>query len=240
MTAGITTASLGEPDWEKALMQHAEYARILGSLGLSVSTLEGDEAFPDSTFVEDTAVVTDRIAVVSNPGAASRNAEAASMAAELARRFGTIERIVAPGTLDGGDVMMVDSHFYIGLSGRTNEEGAKQLIDILARHGYSGEAVGVGSVLHLKTGVNYLANGVMIGIPEMLERAEYSRFKKVAAPREESYAANSLMINGTVIVPTGFPRVRDAIEKAGFPTVECDVSEFRKLDGGLSCLSLRY
>ncbi len=240
MIHGISSASLGKPDYELALKQHAAYVEALRFCGLKVSILEPDSRYPDSTFVEDVALCTSHFAVLTNPGAPSRNGEKMEMAPVLSSVFSMLERIEAPGTLDAGDVMMVGDHFYIGISGRTNDEGATQLISILEKHGKTGEKLPLKKMLHLKTGVSYLENNYMLVFGEFCRHEAFARFEKILVEEAESYAANSLWINGTVLVPRGFPGTLEKIKQAGYPTLEVDVSEFRKLDGGLSCLSLRF
>ena len=154
--------------------------------------------------------------------------------------YNKIEYIRNPGTLDAGDVMMVGSHFYIGLSDRTNQEGANQLINILRKYGLNGSTVSLTTVLHLKTGVNYLENNTLLASGEFLLKPEFKNFNIIKVPSDESYASNSLWINDNVIVPKGFPKTLELIKNAGYKTIVVDVSEFRKLDGGLSCLSLRF
>jgi dimethylargininase len=240
MIHGITSASLGKPDYKLALKQHAAYVDALRSCGLEVSVLDPDPRFPDSTFVEDVALCTSGFAVLTNPGAPSRNGEKTEMAAVLASYFSLVERINPPGTLDAGDVMMVGDHFYIGLSERTNKDGAAQLIHILKKHGLSGETVALREMLHLKTGVSFLEHNRLLVFGELVEQKAFAGFEKILVEEAESYAANSLWINETVLVPRGYPVTLGKIEKAGYQTLEVDVSEFRKLDGGLSCLSLRF
>lgn len=138
---GLTTSHLGTPDFELALKQHEAYIEALQKAGLTVTVLEADEEFPDSTFVEDTAVLTEKCAVITNPGADSRNGEIEAMKQVIPRFYDTVESIQSPGYLDGGDVMQVDDHFYIGLSSRTNREGAQQLKDILGKYGYGATIV---------------------------------------------------------------------------------------------------
>ena len=151
-----------------------------------------------------------------------------------------IEYIKAPGTLEGGDVMMCGDTFYVGLSARTNEEGIKQFSDILGKYGYTVIAVPLEKVLHLKTGVNYLENNKMLVCGEFIDKAEFASYDKIVIPEDEAYAANCIWMNGTVIVPEGYPAVKAAVEAAGYPVLCVDTSEFRKIDGGLSCLSLRF
>lgn len=240
MIKGVTTANLGVPDYEKALDQHRAYSKILQECGLKVTVLDADENFPDSTFIEDTAVLTSRVAIITNPGAPSRKGEIDVVRGTIESFYSDIETIVEPGTVDGGDIMMVGDHFYIGLSKRTNEHGAKQFIDILNTYGFSGSTVTLNDVLHLKTGVAYIENNNLIASGEFLSKSEFQKFTIMKVSDEESYAANCIWINDSVIIPTGFPGIKELIKKQGYTVIETDVSEFRKLDGGLSCLSLRF
>ena len=140
----------------------------------------------------------------------------------------------------GGDILKVGSHFYIGRSGRTNLAGARQMIGILENHGFSGSMIELGEMLHLKTGVAYLENDYLLACGEMLTKVEFQGFNILPVDQDESYAANCIWVNGTVLVPEGFPKTKDLIQEAGYETLSVNVSEFRKLDGGLSCLSLRF
>jgi dimethylargininase len=237
---GITSANLGIPIYEKAVAQHAQYARILEDLGLSVTKQEGNNHFPDAVFVEDVALCMDTFAVITKPGAVSRREETLEMEPTIRHFFKNIERIISPGTLEGGDVMQVDKHFYIGISGRTNEEGARQLLGILKKYGCPGTTVPLKETLHLKSGVNYLDNNNLLICGEFVNNSIFAKFHRMIVDPEEAYAANSLWINGTVIVPKGFPKTLRQIQQAGYPTIEIDMSEFQKVDGGLSCLSLRF
>jgi dimethylargininase len=240
MVNGITTANLGNPDYKKALKQHERYIDILRECGLLVTLLEEDKNYPDSTFIEDAALCTPKCAVVTNPGAVSRNGEKSGMKQVLTEFFSNIEEIIFPGTLEAGDVMMVENHYYIGISGRTNHSGAEQLISILQKYSLTGSKILLGEMLHLKTGLSYLENNNLLLSGEFLNNKEFSSFNRIIVDDKERYSANSLWINGTVIVPAGYPETRQKIKDAGYETIETDVSEFQKLDGGLSCLSLRF
>ena len=242
LVEGITSnPQLGKPDYELALQQHDTYIAALKQCGVEVTVLPADERYPDSCFVEDPAVITRKCAIITNPGAPSRNGEKDEIIDAVRKFFpeDKIEYIRFPGTLEGGDVMMVGDHFYVGRSARTNEEGIRQFIAILEKHGLSGSEVTLEEVLHLKTGVNYLENGNMLVSGEFVEKPEFAKYNRIEIPAEEAYAANCIWVNGTVIVPTGYPAVEAAVRNAGYPVLLVDTSEFRKLDGGLSCLSLR-
>lgn len=243
LTRGITShPELGSPDYGNALKQHASYIKTLEACGLSVTVLPASEAFPDSCFVEDPALLTPEAAIITRPGAITRRDETVEMENAVKDFYApdAIKHITAPGTLEGGDVMECGKTFYVGVSARTNMEGIKQLTDILAPFGYSVVPVPLKSVLHLKTGVAYLGNNTILAAGEFLSSPVFEDFKKVPVPDDEDYAANSVEINGTIVVPAGYPKTQEAIEAVGFKTVTCDTSEFKKLDGGLSCLSLRF
>ena len=240
MVDGISTASLGAPDYQNALVQHADYIDALKECGLQVTTLPANEDFPDSTFVEDVALLSSRCAILTNPGAASRTLETHSMLPALRTFYQKVEVIEAPGTCEAGDIMMVGDHFYIGLSERTNLKGAEQVIAILEKHGLGGSVVELSEVLHLKTGLGYLENNNLLACGEFLNKPEFQHYNLLEVDKAEAYAANSVWINDIVLTPKGFPKTSTLIESAGYKIREVDVSEFQKLDGGLSCLSLRF
>ena len=240
---GITSApELGQPIYEKALAQHEKYIEALKKCGVEVTVLEADERYPDSCFVEDPALITRKCAIITNPGAASRNGEKDEIIGAVRKFFpeDKIEYIKDPGTLEGGDVMMVGDTFYVGLSARTNAEGIRQLGEILNKYGLECVQIPLEKVLHLKTGVNYLENNNMLVSGEFIDKPEFAKYNKIIIPEEEAYAANCIWVNGTVIVPEGYPAVLKAVQDAGYETLVVDTSEFRKIDGGLSCLSLRF
>ena len=240
---GITSApELGKPIYEKALQQHDTYIEALKQCGVEVTVLEADERYPDSCFVEDPALITRKCAIITNPGAASRNGEKNEIIGAVKKFFpeDKIEYIKDPGTLEGGDVMMVGDTFYVGLSARTNAEGIRQLTEILNKYGLECIQVPLEKVLHLKTCVNYIENNNMLVSGEFIEKPEFEKYNKIVIPEDEAYAANCIWVNDTVIVPEGYPAVLKAVQDAGYKTLLVDTSEFRKIDGGLSCLSLRF
>jgi len=240
MVYGISSAGLGRPDYHKALVQHGDYIEALKECGLQVTVLPPDDKLPDSTFVEDTALMTPHCAVLTNPGVPSRTLETQSILTAIRKFYKKIEKIEAPGTCEAGDIMMVGGHFYIGLSARTNQFGAEQMIAILESHGMSGSVVRLAGVLHLKTGLGYLEDNNLLATGEFLHKPEFDQYNLLRVDPEEAYAANSVWVNGTVLTPMGFPKTRALITAAGYKVREVDVSEFQKLDGGLSCLSLRF
>src|SRR5215204_2265212 len=239
ISASITTADLGQPDADKAREQHRSYLAALEDCGLEVILLDPDERYPDSVFVEDTAVVTESCAIVTNQGAPERRGEVREVEKVLVDLYGEVERITDPGTVDGGDVLQVRDHFYVGLSMRTNREGAEQLSAILHRYGFEVSFVGLRRFLHLKTGVAYLGGDDIVVAGELVERDEFQGFDRIVVPAEEEYGANCLRVNDRVLVATGYETVGHGIAELGYEVTGLEMSEFRKLDGGLSCLSLR-
>jgi dimethylargininase len=240
---GLTTVDLGAPDLERALKQHKAYCDTLESCGLNVIGLAPDEDHPDSTFVEDTAVLTARGAVITRPGAPSRRNETNNIAPVIRDYFSRVHLIEEPGTVDGGDICEAGEHFFIGVSLRTNEHGARQLAGFFESFGYSSSLIDIrraSNILHLKSGLAYLGGGQLVLIDALRGLYEFSGYDLVCLDSSEDYAANCLEINGKVLIADGFPATRRELEHRGYQTIALDMSEFQKMDGGLSCLSLRF
>jgi dimethylargininase len=240
---GLTSAHLGTPDLTRALAQHAAYCSALEHCGLELMRLPPLEDFPDSTFVEDTAVVTEHCAVLTCPGAPSRKGEVALNEPALRARFERVHRIEPPGTLDGGDVCRAGQHFFIGISERTNAEGARQLAALLAPYGYSSCVIDVREVpgiLHLKTGISWLGDNRITMIDTMADFEAFRGYEIVRLHPKENHAANCLRINDYVVISAGVPRFESTVRKLGYPVIALDMSEFRKMDGSLSCTSIRF
>ncbi|MEE8341588.1 MAG: arginine deiminase family protein [Candidatus Neomarinimicrobiota bacterium] len=240
MINGLTSSKEGPPDYIKALTQHKIYVDALKSCGLEITTLPADDNYPDSTFVEDVALLTPSCGIITRPGANSRRRETNSMKRVMIDFYDDIEEITPPGTVDAGDVLMVESHYFIGLSNRTNATGANQIIKNLSKCGMTGSTVKMSEVLHLKSGVSYLENDNLVVSGEFTNKPEFKKFNLIKIGKDETYAANCVWINDYVLVAMGYPKTKLAIEQAGYTTIELEMSEFRKLDGGLSCLSLRF
>jgi dimethylargininase len=240
---GLTGVDLGVPRYDQVLVQHARYCEALLACGLAMTTLDEDPDHPDSTFVEDTAVLTARGAVLTRPGARSREGEVAAMRPVLRDLFPVTVEIEAPGTVDGGDICEAEDHFFIGLSLRTNEEGARQLASHLAGMGYTSSVVDVRamtSILHLKSGVSYVGNNILVVMEEMAGWEAFAGYELIRVVEDESYAANCVQVNDRVLVAAGYPRLTSELTARGVRPLVLDMSEFRKMDGGLSCLSLRF
>lgn len=244
MIEGITTGMFSEekPIYEKSLIQHEEYVKALKELGLNVLVLEPLEDYPDSCFVEDPAVVIEECAIITNSPKKSRNGEKYKIIDPIKNFYkeDQIYYIKAPGTMEGGDIMQVDKHFFIGLSERTNEEGAKQFSSIVSKFGYTTSTVPVSEGLHLKDFAIYLENNNMLVSPKMNEVEDFKNFNRYVVDKSELYAINSLYVNGTVLVPYGFPKTLAYIKNLGYPVEEINTDEFKKIDGSLTCLSLRF
>lgn len=240
---GITTFKDGPPDYQTALAQHEGYCAALEQCGLSLKRLVADPGYPDSTFVEDTAVIVGSDVILARPGAPSRSGEVAAMKAALSRLFPSIHAIQPPGTLDGGDVCQANHRVFIGVSQRTNEEGARQLAQLLTRNGYSSTLVDIREVkdnLHLKSGLAYIGDNRLVVTATLAKRKEFHEYDLILVPPGAEYAANCVRINDYVLVATRFPNFETILTAKGYQVMAVEVSEFQKMDGGLSCLSLRF
>jgi dimethylargininase len=251
----LTSMNLGAPNYARALQQHEAYREALEQCGLTLTRLEVDERYPDSTFVEDTAVVTNRGAILTRPGAASRVGEVESTAAVLSRFYSQLHSIQRPGTLDGGDICETGceagceaeheatNHFFVGISHRTNEVGAQQLAAWLDSYGFTSSFVdirGVKNILHLKSGLAYLGDNRLVVIDALADHNEFRSYDLVRVNAAEEYAANCLRVNDRVLVAAGYPGFEGTLRVLGYQTIALEMTEFQKMDGGLSCLSLRF
>jgi dimethylargininase len=236
---GITTADLGVPNYPLMLDQHLAYVDALRKIGLSVVELEPLLDYPDAYFVEDVAVVTPDVAVITRPGTAARQGEQQHIEPVLAQ-YRPIEHIQLPGTVDGGDVLMVGKHFFIGISERTNPLGAAQLGEILERYGNTWMSVPVDAGLHLKSSVNWVGGDTLLIGVGFAGQPEFEGYQQIIVDSTEEYACNTLWINGTLLTPKGFPKTREQLKTLGLPIIELDTSEVQKMDGGLTCMSLRF
>ena len=235
-------AGPGPPQFERAVEQHAAYCAALAECGLTVTSLPPDPNYPDSTFVEDTAILTERCAVIARPGALSRRGEVIDMSSVVASFYPNLLSIQQPGTLDGGDVCQAGNHFFIGLSERTNEAGGQQLAELLGQSGYTASLVDIrqiGGLLHLKSGLAYLGDNRLV-VTEALDHAAFPDYELIRVNSNEDYAANCIRVNDQVLLAAGYPSFARTIRGLGYQTIALEMSEFQKMDGGLSCLSLRF
>jgi dimethylargininase len=240
---GLTRSRLGPPSYAKALEQHRAYCDALTRCGLQVTALPQDSEYPDSTFVEDVAVIVRGDTIVTRPGAATRRGEVDLIRATLAERSKTIDEIVDPGTLDGGDVCEAGEHVYIGISHRTSPDGAGQLARWLAARGLTSSTVDIrslDSILHLKSGIAYIGDNTVVAVEELAEHPGLRAHRIVRVPAGEEYAANCVRMNDRLLVAAGYPKIAAALVLLGYRLETLEVSEFKAMDGGLSCLSLRF
>jgi dimethylargininase len=240
---GLTTADLGIPNLELAARQHAAYCAALEKSGLTLSRLKTDPQYPDSTFVEDTAILTKRSAILTRPGATSRRGEVPSVENVLTQFYSKTHTIEPPGTLDGGDICQAGDHFFIGLSERTNDVGARQLAKFLGTEGYTSRIVnirGIEGQLHLKSGIAYLGDNRLILTKGMDRMNVFGGYDLIPVDPDENYAANCIRVNDYVLLTAGYPKLESKIAGFDYQIISLEMSEFQKMDGGLSCLSLRF
>ena len=226
-------------DVDRARRQHAAYAAALRDLGCEVLELPELEGFPDSVFVEDTALVFDEMAVLTQPGAVTRRGEVDSVGAALAQ-FRPLRRIEGEGTLDGGDVLRIGREVYVGRSARSNDEGIRQLRELLAPHGYRVTGVRTRECLHLKSAVTQVGPDTVLVQPRWLDEGEapFARYRRIEVDPCEEHAANAVRANGGLVYPDCFPRTRERMENAGIAVTTVDVSELQKAEGAVTCCSL--
>jgi dimethylargininase len=229
-------------DVGRAAAQHAEYERTLTRLGCAVRRLPSSAAMPDSVFVEDAAVVFDEVAVVMRPGAPSRRGETVAVA-EALRDYRTLDAIEPPGTMDGGDVLVVGRSVLVGRSHRTNGQATEQLRRSLARFGYTVCPVTVQGCLHLKSAVTVVEDQALLVNRAWLAPADLQAldgFDLIDVDPAEPGAANVVRVGGRLVSAAAFPRTRERLERRGFSVVAVDVSEIAKAEGALTCCSLIF
>ena len=226
-------------DLERARAQHRVYEETLAGLGCEVRSLPAEPDLPDSMFVEDSAVVLDGVAVIARSGAESRRPEADSIAAAL-EPFRPIERVEAPGTLDGGDVLQVGETLYVGRSSRTNPEGIEELRRIAAPHGYRVSGVDMNDCLHLKSAVTRVGESTLLVNQAWIDTDAFGDVELVDVDPAEPMGANALLVGETVVVPAAFRRTRERLQARDIATVAIDVSEVTKAEGGVTCCSLIF
>ena len=246
---GLTTVDLGIPDVQKTFLEHNNYLAALKACGLTLIELPADLRFPDGTFVEDTAILVPASsqsgpgAILTRPGAVSRSGEVLEMGQVLKTYFPDLAEITSPGTLDGGDICEAGYHFFIGISLRTNESGAAQLAAWLAARGFTSSFVDIRQtpgILHLKSGIAYLGDNRLVLIDSLASHSAFAGFERIPVAVGEEYAANCIRVNDSILIAAGFPRFEAALRQLGYPLIVLEMSEFQKMDGGLSCLSLRF
>ncbi len=226
-------------DHERALREHEGYRAALERCGCRVTSLEVNRDHPDSVFVEDTALVLDEVAVMMSPGAPSRRDEPRAIESAL-RQFRPIERIQAPATIDGGDIVRCGRRLYVGQSQRTNEAGISALSEVVQPYGYDVVGIPVFGCLHLKSGCSTLPDGRFLVNANWIDVSPLGSDRLVPVPADEEWAGDVLVIGERIIVSDAFPDTCDLLSGLGWEIVPVDVSEFAKVDGGVTCLSLVF
>lgn len=220
-----------------AQQQHLQYQQALRALGCELLVLPAEPDLPDSVFVEDVAVVLDEVALITRPGAESRRAESASVAA-LLQRHRRLLQIEAPATIDGGDVLRLGRELLVGMSGRSNAAGVEQMRSLLAPFGYSVRAVPIRHCLHLKSAVCEVAAGVLLVQPQWIDVADLPGYRIIEVDPKEPHAANALRIGSGLIYPSCFPRTLERLHAADIRPLLVDISELQKAEGAVTCCSL--
>jgi dimethylargininase len=228
-----------EVDYELALRQHAAYRAALRQCGVDVIVLDVNRTMPDCVFVEDTAIVLDELAVMMSPGAESRRGEPAGIEPVL-RTFRDIRRVNRPATIDGGDVVAAGRTLYVGESPRTNAAGIVALRETIAPFGYSVTSVPVRGCLHLKTACSALPDGRFLVNADWIDVSPLPQTLLVSVPNDEPWAGDVLVIGNRIVLSSAFPNTARLLDGQGFEPVPVSVSEFAKVEGGVTCLSLVF
>ena len=242
ITAGLRAVDIGTPDLALMLAHHAAYIAVLKETGAEVIELPALDAYPDSVFVEDTALCLPQGAVVMRPGAPSRLGEAAEMAPHLRALYGQVLEITGPDSfIEGGDILVTEREILVGRSARTNTTGIAELTRLVTPWGHSVREVHTPpGVLHFKTDCSLLDTETVLATDRLTASGCFDGYRVIPVATGEEAAANTIRFNDVVLMPAGFPRTRDAIAATGFAVREIGNSECAKLDGGMSCLSLRF
>jgi dimethylargininase len=227
-------------DLPRAKAQHDAYEWTLVEAGCTVRRLDSSPEMPDSVFVEDIAVVLDELAIVTRPGEETRRVETEGVVASLRRHGRTLREIRSPGTLDGGDVLVVGRSVFIGLSARTNQSGASQASKIFGSLGYEAQTVPVHGCLHLKSAVTALRPDTVLINREWVDGDVFAGFTCVEVDAREAHAANALSVGNVVIYSSAFPRTAEKLKQLGHRVRLVDVDELHKAEGAVTCCSLIF
>lgn len=224
-------------DLQRAREQHQQYERALISLGCEVISLPELPNLPDAVFVEDTAVILNEIAIITNPGAESRKPEIDSIS-EVLKKYRKLFQIQSPATIDGGDVLVIGKKIFVGLSGRSNLEAVNQMQSKLAEFGYQVSGVEVKGCLHLKSAVTAVSSTTLLINPNWVDTNQFAGFDFIEVDETEPFAANGLLIGNSVIYPTSFPKTKHKLEQNGVKLVLVEADELAKAEGAVTCCSL--
>lgn len=242
ITRGLRAVDTGNPDLTRMQADHAAYVATLRETGATVVELAALDAYPDSIFVEDTALCLPQGAVILRPGAPSRLGEAAEMAPHLHALYRDVVEVTSKDSfIEGGDILVTEHEILVGRSARTNTAGIADLARLVAPWGHEVREVHTPpGVLHFKTDCSLLDVDTVLSTKRLSASGCFTGYRVIDIPDGEEAAANTIRFNDLVLMPSGFPRTRDAIARAGFTVREIGNSECARLDGGMSCLSLRF
>lgn len=241
ITRGLRAVDTGTPDLGLMSRHHADYIAALRSTGATVIELSPLTDYPDSVFVEDTALCLPEGAVVMRPGAPTRLGEAAQMAPTLRALYDEVVEIKGPGTIEGGDILTTEREILVGRSARTDAKGVEELTRLVARWGYAvREVFTPPGVLHFKTDCSLLDAETILSTPKLDASGCFTGYRVIHTAEGEEACANTIRFNDIVLMPAGFPRTADRLRALGYDVHEIGNSECAKLDGGMSCLSLRF
>lgn len=224
-------------DISKAIEQHHEYENALKKMGYTIRRLPKTPELPDGVFVEDTAVVFDELAIITRPGAESRRPETESMA-EVLKEYRELHFIKDPGTLDGGDVLVLGKSVYIGISKRTNREAIRQFSQILIPFGYEIHGIEVTDCLHLKTALTPLEDDLLLINPDWVDGEIFDGYQTVSTHPDEPFGANMMRRRNWALCPEAFPRTADLLADRGYDVITVNQSEMAKAEAGLTCCSV--
>lgn len=238
---GLRAEDLGTPDLAKMEEAHAHYVATLKRTGAEVIELPALEEYPDAVFVEDTALCLPQGAVMMRPGAPTRMGEVAEMEPTLRRLYDDVRRIEGPGHIEGGDILVTGREILVGRSDRTDAAGVAELTEIVSDWGHKlREVFTPPGVLHFKTDCSLLDGETILATKRLDASGCFEGYRVLHTAEGEEAAANSIRFNRFVLCPAGFPRTAEMLSNAGYEVVEISNSECAKLDGGMSCLSLRF
>ncbi len=238
---GLRAVDTGAPDLKQFQHDHDHYVSLLASTGAAVTVLEPLDDFPDSVFVEDAALCLPETAIAMRPGAPSRVGEAAVMVPVLSRFYGDVVSIAGPGFIDGGDILVTEREILVGRSARTDAAGIAELARITTRWGYKVREVETpAGVLHFKTDCSVLDENTILATRKLSDIGCFQGYQVINTADGEEAAANAIRFNELVLMPAGFPHTSEKLSAAGYDVREVGNTEAAKLDGGMSCLSLRF
>jgi len=238
---GLRGSNIGDPDFSVFAQHHQQYVEALKNAGCEVTVLDALSEYPDSVFVEDAALCIGDTAIVLRPGAPSRFGEAAKIQPDLQTHFKRVINLAGKGYVEGGDVLVSDTDVFIGLSARTNEEGFDQLSRLVTELGYTPRKIDTPpEILHFKTDCGLLDEKTIFATEALAATGCFEGYDVLSAPAGEEAAANLIRVNKFVFIASGFPKTKALLESRGYDVVSLNNSEAAKIDGGLSCMSLRF